>query len=265
MENKTAQIRLPFWETVRRSFMYVLTNLDVYLKVTALWFAIILYEMFTDFPSICNLSAEGCTGGWMQNVSILLLMLASIAIVIAFCRVIVLKVPSSYFSWAFGKREIVYLLYNILLIAIITLPSIVLIFSWAYFGRMLGMSEGFYNVSLIIPLLLAIYFSRLFLVFPAIAVDDRKMTLKASFKLAEGNANKIFWGQILMTLPVVLLMALLSIIFKLIGSDGYVVRFVFVLLVFALSFLDSCFKASFFAHIYQYFTFYRDKAEENKE
>lgn len=158
MENKTAQIRLPFWETVRRSFMYVLTNLDVYLKVTALWFAIILYEMFTDFPSICNLSAEGCTGGWMQNVSILLLMLASIAIVIAFCRVIVLKVPSSYFSWAFGKREIVYLLYNILLIAIITLPSIVLIFSWAYFGRMLGMSEGFYNVSLIIPLLLAIYF-----------------------------------------------------------------------------------------------------------
>lgn len=127
------------------------------------------------------------------------------------------------------------------------------------------MPEGFYNVSLIIPLLLAIYFSRLFLVFPAIAVDDRKMTLKASFKLAEGNANKIFWGQILMTLPVVLLMALLSIIFKLIGSDGYVVRFVFVLLVFALSFLDSCFKASFFAHIYQYFTFYRDKAEENKE
>ena len=114
MENKTAQIRLPFWETVRRSFMYVLTNFDVYLKVTALWFAIILYEMFTDFPSICNLSAEGCTGGWMQNVSILLLMLASIAIVIAFCRVIVLKVPSSYFSWAFGKREIVYLLYNIL-------------------------------------------------------------------------------------------------------------------------------------------------------
>lgn len=84
MENKTAQIRLPFWETVRRSFMYVLTNFDVYLKVTALWFAIILYEMFTDFPSICNLSAEGCTGGWMQNVSILLLMLASIAIVIAF-------------------------------------------------------------------------------------------------------------------------------------------------------------------------------------
>lgn len=257
-------IELPFWETVRRSFLYVLTNMDVYLKTTALGFAILIYEMFTGFPSLCNIRPNGCSGGWQQNVSLFLLTIASIAIVIAFIRHIVLKVPNGYFSLAFGKREAVYFIYNIMFIAIITLPSVLVIFLMALVGQSLGLADGFFSLAIIVPVALTIYFSRLFLVFPAIAVDNKELRFKESFELTKGNANKIFWGQFIMMVPAALLLIILSLLFKLINSDLYVVKLVFVALIYALSFLDSCFKASFYSHIYQYFIYFKDKIEVKK-
>lgn len=259
MDNNSAVIKLPFWETVRRSFMYVLTNMDVYLKVSALGFAILIYEMFTGFPSLCNINETGCSGGWQQNVSIVLLSLVSIAVVIAYCRVMVLKSPTNYFSLAFGRRELLYLLYNILIIAIITLPSLLAIFVFAYLGQMLHFPETVFNLAVLIPLAFTIYFSRLFLVLPAVAVDNKELRLKKSFELARGNANKIFWGQFLMMIPAAAVLVLLALVYRIIGTESYVINTVFVVLVLALSFLDSCFKASFYAHIYQYFTFYSAK------
>ena len=47
MESKNSetpvQIILPFWETVRRSFLYVFRNRDTYVKITAVWFSNFLY------------------------------------------------------------------------------------------------------------------------------------------------------------------------------------------------------------------------------
>lgn len=266
MDNNSKIIKLPFWETIRRSFLYVLTNLNVYLKVSALGFAILIYEVFTGFPSICNIRAEGCIGGWQQNVSIILLSLVSIAIIIAFCRVIILKTSTNYFTLAFGKREILYLLYSLLMVALITAPSIVLVFVYAYIVQLVHLPEFMFNLSILIPFLLTIYFSRMFLVFPAVAVDNYKLGIKDSFKLTIGNANKIFWGQFLMMIPAALLLVLVSLLYKLFGVSNYVVDFIFVALILALSFLDSCFKASFYAHIYQYFIYFQEqiKASEDK-
>lgn len=264
MDNNSQAINLPFWETIRRSFLYVLTNLDIYLKVSALGFAILIYELFTGFPSLCNISAGGCVGSWEQNVSILLLSLISIAIIIAFCRVIILKTSTNYFTLAFGKREILYLLYSLFMVAIITLPSILLVFTYAYVAQLLHLPEFMFNFSILIPFLLTIYFSRIFLVFPAVAVDNYSLGIKGSFKLTLGNANKIFWGQFLMMIPAALMLVLVSLLYKAIGVNHYVVDFIFVALVLALSFLDSCFKASFYAHIYQYFIYFQEQSKTLK-
>lgn len=261
MTNNSEIIKLPFWETIRRSFVYVALNLETYLKVSALMFAILIYEMFTGFPSICNLDSAGCVGGWKQNVSMILMSVASIAVVIAYCRTIVLKTPTNYLSLSFGKREIKYLLYGLLIVAMITLPSIVIIFSVAYFGQMAGLPDNIYNILVIVPLLITIYFARFYLVFPAVAVDDKSIDLKTSHAMTVGNANKIFWGQMLMMVPVIVSLFIISFLFKLLGTDNYVVKFVFVGLVLALTFLDACLKAAYYAHLYQFFTFHY-KAEK---
>lgn len=261
METKPSSniIQLPFWETVRRSFLYVLENLDVYLKVSSIWFALLVYEMFNGFPSICNISTAGCYSDWRHKVSIILISLASIAVVIAFCRHIILKLPVKYFMFSFGRRELKYLLFNIIFIASITLCSILSIYVLAYLGQLLHLPDAFFNLTILIPLALTIYACRLFLVFPGIAVDDKEMTVKTSYHMTLGNANRIFWGQFLMMIPAAVLIYLTALLYNAIGSENYVVKFIFAVLILGLSFLDSCFKASFFSHIYQYFTYFQKK------
>lgn len=263
METKPSSniIQLPFWETVRRSFLYVVENLDVYLKVTSIWFALLIYEMFNGFPSICNISSNGadCYSDWSHKVSIILISLASIAVVIAFCRHIILKLPVKYFMFSFGRRELKYLLFNIVFIGVITLCSILSIFVIAYLGQILHLPESFFNFTILIPLALTIYACRFFLVFPGIAVDDKEMTVKESYRITLGNANRIFWGQFLMMIPAAILIYLVALLYNAIGSDNYFIKFIFAVLILVLSFLDSCFKASFFSHIYQYFTYFQKK------
>lgn len=261
MENKPSSdiIVLPFWETVRRSFLYVVENFDVLLKVTSIWFALLIYEMFNGFPSICNISDAGCYSDWRHKVSIVLISLASIAVVVAFCRHVILKLPVKYFMFSFGMRELKYMLFNIVFISIITIISIVSIFLLAYVMQWLRFPESWFNITILIPLAFTIYACRFFLVFPGIAVEDKEMTFKDSYRITFGNANRIFWGQFLMMIPAAVLIYLTALLYNAIGSDNYIVKFVFSAFILFLSFLDSCFKASFFSHIYQYFTYFKKK------
>ncbi len=266
-EKQPVQLNLPFWETVKRSFMFVLKNMKTYLKISAPAFAIVVYEMLCGFPILCNINPESCTPGLAQRGSLALLWIVSFAVTIAFCRVVVLKTPADYFSLAFLKRECKYILYNLLLVAAIMLPAFLLIAIVAFIGSFLGMTQNsLVTIGMFIPLLLTIYAARLFLVFPGIAVDDAGLTIQESFRMTKGNANKIFWAQIIMMLPCGFLLVSLSSAYILLKTDNYFVNLIFVLLYMALSFLDSCFKASFYGHIYQYFTFYKthDVPSEDK-
>lgn len=256
MDNKPLVINLPFGETVRRSFMYVLTKPGLYLKISGIWFALLIYELLCGFPSACNFHPETCTGEWRQNVSVLLLTIASIGIVISYSREVVLKTSLNYFSLNFLKLGVIYLFYKLLFVLLITVPSIVAIFIFAFIGQMLNFSEPVCIVALIFPLMFIIYFSRVLLVFPAVSVGDFKLDFKQSFKMTLGNANKIFWGQFLMTTPVIVALVALTLAYRAFPNPGIAVNFIFVGLLYALSFVDSCLKASFFGHIYQYFTFY---------
>ena len=267
MESKNSetpvQIILPFWETVRRSFLYVFRNRETYVKITAVWFSILLYEMFTGFPSLCNISPDGCQGGdWQYKVALILISFASVAVVVAYCRNIILKEELKKFAFSFGKRELKYILFNIIFIGIITITAVFSIFVFAYIGQLLHFPESIFNLTILIPLALTIYFSRFFLIFPAIAVDDKEMTIKNSYRVTLGNANRIFWGQVLMMLPAATLLILLALLHGLINSDNYIINFIFTGFIFAISFLDSCLKASFLSHIYQYFTYFQKNPDQ---
>ena len=63
-------------------------------------------------------------------------------------------------------------------------------------------------------------------------------------------------------LPVFAALLILSVLFRAIGSDSYVVKMLFAFLMLSVSFLDAGLKAAYFAHIYQYFMYFAQKQEE---
>ncbi len=65
-----------------------------------------------------------------------------------------------------------------------------------------------------------------------------------------------------MMLPGMVLLTVLSSAYNIVGSSSYLTNFIFTLLFVSLSFFDTCLKSSFYAHIYQYFTFYQKKKDE---
>lgn len=239
--------------------MFVLTNLDLYLAVTAWGFVILIYEIFTDYPLLCNLSGS-CDDSLPQKISTLLLTIISVAIVIGYCRAVILKTTPDYFSFRFLKRGFFYLLYMFLLVLMIAVPTILGIYGFGMLGATFNIPSDLLNFVFLIPIILTIYFSRIFLVFPATAVDDSKLNLRKSFIMTKGNANRLFWSQLLLMLPCAAALFILAIVYKLLGFDNAIARFIFSALVLALSFLDSCIKASYFAHIYQFFVFYHKPA-----
>lgn len=259
-------ISLPFSETIRRSLTYVFTNMDIVLKVSAIWFIILIYEAAAGFPSLCNINNSCSNNNIAQNISVILLSLASIAVSIAFIRIIILKTPVKYFSFAFGLREIKYFLYNLFLVLIYGLSSFFIIYGLSYLGQKLGFPEWYFNLMLFIPLFIIIYCSRFYLIFPGVAVDDKEMGILDSFKLTLGNANKIFWGMVFMMLPIALSLIALAYLFRFIGGEQYwVVKLIFVAIAMFLSFLDACLKGAYYAHLYQYFVFYKNKQATEAE
>ncbi len=265
MNNKSEIIKLPFWETIRRSFIYVLARPRLFLQVSAIWFAFLIYEVICGFPSACNFSPDNCTGSWQQNVAVIFLSIASIGIVISYCREIILKSPLNYFSKDFIKLGLVYLFYNLVFALIVAVPGVISVFVFAFIGQMLNLPEPVYLVALIFPLAIMIYFSRVLLAFPAVAVGNLQLGFKQSFKMTVGNANKIFWGQLLMMVPVLVALFALTLAYRTVPQAGMATKLVFVGLLYAFSFLNSCLKASFLAHIYQYFTFYDKEKKQQKD
>lgn len=256
-------INLPFLETLSRSFMYTLCNWELYLKVISVGVIAVAWEMINGFPVLCSFSNEECVGGAVQSISSLLILLISVGIIVNYCRAIILKAPLDFRSAGFFKRVLLYILASFLLMLAIAVPFI--LFTLLY-GIVLGViSSGAdignmtYLFSLLVLVAWCICLAPVFLVFAAITVDDKSMTVKQAYMLCKGNFNKIFWGQTLLMIPVAVVVYLLALLYQAMGVESYAVKFIFMILALGLSFLDSCFKASFFAHIYQYFTFYKDK------
>lgn len=256
-------IKLPFGETIRRSFLYAFLNLDAFLKISSIWFLLLAYEIMTGYPSLCSFK-EACTDDWRQNFSVICLSLSSIVISVAYCRYVILKTKYQFFSFSFGKRELKYLGYSMLLILIIVIPSLLIMSILSFLFHVLGLSPLLMRMVIIVPFIVAVICSRFFIILPAIAVDNEELTLPKIFALTRGNANKIFWGQVLMMIPVVLGLLILSSLFNYIEPENALLKLVFVAVLLLLSFFDTCLKCSFYSHVYQYIMYFARKHKEEQ-
>ena len=258
----TPQIKLPLGECLRRSFFYCFVNFDVFVKIASVWFFILLYEIFAGFPSLCGLKEGDCPDDGFQNISIVMISLASISIAVAFCRHIVLRENIQPFSFSFGRRELKYMMYSLLLFLLIIVPAVLIMGIVSVVLERLGVNvSGFSLVLSLVPLVVAIICARFFIVLPAIAVDDREINMKIAFALTKSNANKIFWGQVLIMLPVIVVITLLTMLYDALNLSGFLADLIMALLLLGLSFFDATLKASYFSHIYQYFVYFWRRQE----
>lgn len=258
-QEQIPQIKLPFGECARRSFLYIFTNFNAFTKLASVWFLILIYEVAVDFPSLCGLEGEICPSKGYQNLSVVIMYLASISIAVGFSRQIILKEERKYFSFSFGWREIKYLGYNLLLFLLVAIPAGIIVGmlkSFGVKGGMLLLSTG------VVSLFFAINFARCFIILPAIAVDDKDLTMEKAFKLTKGNANKIFWGQVLLRVPLVIAVLILTTMYEMMEFEGLVSKFIMSALLIGLSYFDAALKASFYSHVYQYFTYFLHHQEQ---
>lgn len=256
MENK---INLPFFETVRRSFIYVFLHGQTAFRICAAWSVLLVFEMAAGFPVLCSLNADTCSGGLLQNLSVVLLSLAGISVITAFCRGIILHQEyPGYWNLHFGRRELRYLFCSLLYGLIVFLPAFCLGILTAvaeYNGR--AVPAGISLLFLCAIIVLVILSARFYLVFPAAAVDNQQeITFRKSWEITKGNAGKMFFGQVLMMLPVFVVLLLLSVTYRALGSDNYMLKLCFSALMIAVSFVDTLLKASYFSHLYQYFMYF---------
>lgn len=263
---KMPQIKLPFWECIRRSFLCAFVNFRAFAKIAAVWFLILLYEIFAGFPSLCGIKENSCPGESFQNVSVVMVSLASVAVAVAFCRLIVLRAQVRLFAFSFGRRELRYMAYSLFLFLLIIIPSVIFMGVTAGIFDKAGINVPGLSVLLsLAPLIIGIVCARLFIILPAVAVDDRELTLKKAFELTKGNANKIFWGQALMMLPVIITVTLLTMLYNGLNLSGFVADLTMAFLLLGLSFFDAALKASFFSHVYQYFVYFWRRPGERPE
>lgn len=261
-------IKLPFIETLSRSFMYTLCSPKLFLQIAALGLAVLVIEMLGGFPVLCSLGEGKCQEGAWQTTSSLAILLVSVAMIINYCRAVILKADIDFISLGFWKRSVKYILATLLLGLAIILPLMGFGIVYGMISYASGTEEPFggigYIVMFVVLVAWCIYLAPAFLIFAAITVDDKTITVAEAYRLTKGNFNKIFWGQSIMMIPGAILLYVLALIYNIIGADMYITDLLFTILVLALSFLDSCFKASFFAHVYQYFVFYKNKKSKEK-
>lgn len=269
MNKKNFSVNLPLDEAIRRSFGYVFGDLGLLFRISALWLLLLwLIDIGAGFPSLCSLNSEDCRGGGKQILSFAAMSIASFAVVIAYIRCIVLHIaPEKYGTLNFGRRELLYIGKVLAFVAVIAVPAFL-------FGVLAGFIGAFLQIDSAVSVRLSLLGAficlfvgfRFYLAFPAVAVDNKEIDFQKSFILTKGNNNKIFWGFVVVTLPGWLSLIALALVFRGLNSDIYLVKMLFAALTLIISFIDVGIKASYMAHLYQYFIyFYQKWQQEEKE
>ncbi len=109
MANNSEQIvKLPFLETIRRSFLFVMVNFKDFAKISLPAFAVMIYEMSTNFQAICSIQPSGCEDSLRNKCSLILLGLVSIALAVVYCRRIILKDIGDFWTIASLRRIVIF-------------------------------------------------------------------------------------------------------------------------------------------------------------
>lgn len=252
--------KLPFLDTIGRSFKYVLKNKALIRGILPLAAALIVLQALIGLPFLCSLSGNTCVSDWRWPVTALTIALSVAGIIINYCRTIINKAPVDFVSIQFWKRMGFYVVAFLVLSVLILVPVLLCLTLAAFVFDPSTSISLLTLISVLVWFAAAIVFAPLLLVFPAIAVEDYEMIKWSKlFALAKGNCNAIFWAHLIIMLPCWILAKMWSSIYGIIGSDNYIIGLVFVAGGLFISLVDACFKGAYFAHIYQFFKFYDKK------
>ena len=120
--------------------------------------------------------------------------LASVAVAVAFSRLVVLRENVRPFAFSFGRRELKYLAYSLLLFLLIIVPSVMVMGIVAGILERIGANLPGVSLALsVVPLIAGIVCARFFIVLPAVAVDDRELTMKKSLCADPGQRQQNFF------------------------------------------------------------------------
>ena len=261
MNNK---INLPLWETVRHSFMYAIKNLPVIAKISSVFLILWLICISMEINLVLDPNVTFKDIWETELFCATLTALASTIVSVSFIRHIIQKQETKWFHLSFGMNNIKFIGWNILLFLIVFLPSFFILAGAAlaeYQGVSISIVKALSWASLIILLIMLIYIGRVYLIYAAAAINV-KLTLQKAFALTQGNTLKIFCGTLILLLPTIILTHILIKLYQL--PDLNIAGACFLsLLSMAVTFFDSSIKASYYSHLYQFFTYF-DKEQPVK-
>ena len=208
-------------------------------------------QLFDGFFS--KLGSFGSLTNWLYIGMFLVSFIAYYSIAIAWHRACLLDEQPPLLK--FGLLELKYFGYSILITIILYAFLFIASFTASFivstvFGGIapqLGASISFAAIGAILIIVLLL-FVRLFLVFPGIAVQDRRMSLKVSFKATEGNSWRLLGGTILCILPALVI----GIIVMLLQNIGLPL-IIKLPLAMVLQLVAGAFLLSFMSICYQFF------------
>lgn len=257
-------INLSFGESLKRTFLYLFSHLNQVWRLSLVGIAIIVAaDAALSFPS--QYTAGETREVWKINLSMLVATLVTVSVSVAFIRQIVLKSIPTGFPVSFGWREAKYFVYNVLILVMIVILSVAcgVILSLFFGGARELLNQTNMILFLLVILTVAVVLSRLCLILPAIAVDNKELTFAKTFDMTKGNSNKIFFGLFLASFPVVVILLSVSSFLQEMSVENWAGKLLISTLLAALTLLNALVKSCFLAHIYQYFIyFYTPRAED---
>lgn len=261
------EIHLPFGEAIKRSFNFVFSHLSVYIRLSLFWGMLTcLIDACEGFPSLCPIGSENCVSEQKLNLYQWSLFFGGISIIISYIIYVITKTETGkYFRPRFGTKDFKYIWAMLKLIFAAVLLSVIIGLLFGVIGSILklgSLKQIGIIFSAISFFIISMYLSRYILVFPGIAIEDAEMSFNKSFELTKGNINAIFWGLFLLALPMSLVNIFVSSLYFAIRFDNVFLNLIFSFSLTMIGFLNDTIKASFLAHIYQYFIYFDKKQKQ---
>jgi len=261
MNNK---INLPFWETVRRSFMYVLQNIPVIAKISSIFLILWIICISMEIRVLLSPSVTFADIWQTEVLCATLTALASTIVAVSLIRYMIKKQEVKWFHMSFGMNNLKFIGWNLLFFLLVFLPAFFILAGAAIaehqgvpliYIQILTITSGIALIAMLV------FVSRLYLIYTASALNI-KMSLQKAFALTQGNTLKIFCGILILILPTYIFTTILIKLYQLpnLTLSGACLLSLLSMIV---SFFDSSVKASYYTHLYQFFTYF-DKEQPVK-
>ena len=254
MDNK---INLPLWETISRSFMYIIKHCKDMCKICSVFIVLWFLNIASGQPMLCSTAQKECLMQGAPLVYAVVLYLACAIITVNVIRSIILRQACHWFHLYLGKPHFRFVGYNIVLALMVIIPSafILMIVRSTNDSELSNVTLAFLGAAFICTLIgLSVLCCRLYLVYGGAAIGDRNMTLAKSYMLTQGNMLKICIGHIVLAFPTIILTYVASRIYFSVSSSD-ISQSLFSLWLLLCYFFESSIKGSYYSHLYQYFDY----------